>query len=249
MKNSLLSAAIITLIATAASADGHTEQKRETSQTEVQNTSENTFGINVAPLIPAFITAQTILGAPIYAQTVDAETGRVDWVEFGLLDNIILNEEKIESLLVKAGGFHGLGTKLINMPLSDIGLFPNPGDPENPYLVTSWTPEDINTVNAYSPETTDNFEETPDLASIQGAHIFGGNGDIIADVENVFLDSDGKILSITTDVGGFLGMGNKLVEIPIEDLNVLKVEGVTHLKTSITRDQIENLPQYLADEK
>ena len=57
----------------------------------------------------------------------------------------------------------------------------------------------------------------------------------IGDVEDVILNVEGQMQGLTTDVGGFLGIGSKEVLIPLDDIRVLRPEDGSDDITIITR--------------
>lgn len=72
-----------------------------------------------------------------------------------------------------------------------------------------------------------------EIVSVQGDYdedLWAGNAlnAVIADftpvgrVEEMLLDEGGQLLGVTTDVGGFLGIGQKTVLIPLEDLRLAR---------------------------
>lgn len=66
----------------------------------------------------------------------------------------------------------------------------------------------------------------------------------IGGVEDVMIDTQGTILGLTTDVGGFLGIGESTVMIPLEDLRLIRSSAESDDVTVITRlsrEQLENL--------
>ena len=44
----------------------------------------------------------------------------------------------------------------------------------------------------------------------------------IGEVEDLILGQDGKVLGVTVDVGGFLGLGERTVLVPLEDLKLVQ---------------------------
>ncbi len=69
----------------------------------------------------------------------------------------------------------------------------------------------------------------------------------IGDVEDVVLNADGQMQGVTTDVGGFLGIGSKQVLIPLEDLRVARPpegnEDIT-IVTRLNEQQLTDLEEF-----
>lgn len=66
------------------------------------------------------------------------------------------------------------------------------------------------------------------------------NGKRVGSVQSVILDADGKPAAVRVDVGGFLGIGTKLVEIKASDLKYEQDRNV--LTTTLRKPAIESLP-------
>ena len=64
----------------------------------------------------------------------------------------------------------------------------------------------------------------------------------IGEVEDVVLDSEAKVVGVTVDVGGFLGIGETTVLLPTDDLRLVQTpEGSGfYIVTRMSREQIED---------
>jgi sporulation protein YlmC with PRC-barrel domain len=63
------------------------------------------------------------------------------------------------------------------------------------------------------------------VSNLMGVDVVGAAGENIGNVDDVVADLDGRILGIVVGVGGFLGMGQKDVGIPVDALS-FDIEGV-----------------------
>src|SRR6185312_14048649 len=75
---------------------------------------------------------------------------------------------------------------------------------------------------------------------LANASIQDKNGTSIGTVKKVIVDSDGKVAAVQVDVGGFLGIGSKLVEIKATDLKYEQDRNM--LTTTLRKPAIESLP-------
>ena len=57
---------------------------------------------------------------------------------------------------------------------------------------------------------------TPDQAL--GQDVYGPNGQDVAEIEDVLIDDGGKVAAVILDVGGFLGLGERQVAVPLNML-------------------------------
>lgn len=88
-----------------------------------------------------------------------------------------------------------------------------------------------------------------DLTSerLTGAPVYGPTGDEVGEVSEITIGADEeKIDAVIVDVGGFLGLGEKPVELSMKDLNILRSEENEDLRIGIpmTEKELEELPEY-----
>ncbi|WP_312526221.1 PRC-barrel domain containing protein [Paracoccus sp. (in: a-proteobacteria)] len=78
---------------------------------------------------------------------------------------------------------------------------------------------------------------------LNGAPIYGPDDDRLGTIFEVY--GAGADTTIVVDVGGFLGMEAKPVELWAKDLDLMRSEdGVVHGHTRWTKDQLKELPEY-----
>ncbi|SFD89612.1 PRC-barrel domain-containing protein [Roseivivax sediminis] len=68
----------------------------------------------------------------------------------------------------------------------------------------------------------------------------------IGSVEEILLDDAGMVQGITTDIGGFLGIGEKTVMIPLSDLRLARSpedETIT-IVTRLNEQQLDDAPEF-----
>jgi sporulation protein YlmC with PRC-barrel domain len=74
-----------------------------------------------------------------------------------------------------------------------------------------------------------------------GAAVYKGNTSI-GKIDDVVVDLDrGAVSAVVLSVGGFLGMGDKLVAVPS---NQIKVSAEAKFTTDLTKDQLTNAPAF-----
>jgi sporulation protein YlmC with PRC-barrel domain len=87
-----------------------------------------------------------------------------------------------------------------------------------------------------------------DLTSelLVGANVYDGTDKDIGTVADLVLSADGQITSAIIDVGGFLGMGEKPVEVMIGDMDILQQTDGTDVRVYLpqTKEQLEAMPAY-----
>lgn len=91
--------------------------------------------------------------------------------------------------------------------------------------------------------------ETVEASEIEGAPVMSRDDEEIAEVSEVLLTEDGSIKSIIVNVGGFLGMGSKPVEVPFDRVTVQTndEDGETSLVIPMSEQELEDMPRYEAE--
>lgn len=79
---------------------------------------------------------------------------------------------------------------------------------------------------------------------LTGATAFDANEEHVGDVADLVLDSQGDVEAVIVDVGGFLGLGAKPVELDLEDVTIEEQDGSLRIYTMLTKQQMEELPEY-----
>jgi sporulation protein YlmC with PRC-barrel domain len=82
--------------------------------------------------------------------------------------------------------------------------------------------------------------------TLTGATVYGPDDQSIGEVSDLVLTADGQVQSAIVDVGGFLGMGEKPVQLDLSDLDIVReVDGdELRIYIAMTREQVEALPNY-----
>lgn len=109
---------------------------------------------------------------------------------------------------------------------------------------------------------TSDMIEDADIVSLQGQYdenIWSSDAPLdamvadlteIGEIEDIVLSQDGQVQGFTTDVGGFLGIGEKTVMIPLDEIRLARAADAENL-TVITRldeDALRDLPEFALDQ-
>jgi len=72
----------------------------------------------------------------------------------------------------------------------------------------------------------------------------------IGAVDDLLIEDENKVALAVISVGGFLGVGDKLVTLPYDELQIMQTDGGPQIVANMTREQLEALPsfQYEASE-
>ncbi len=90
--------------------------------------------------------------------------------------------------------------------------------------------------------------DQPLLASVLiGDNVYASAADDaenIGDVNDLIVDQNGQVTQAVIGVGGFLGIGEKNVAVPVDKLQVMVKDGEVRLVYAATRDQLEAAPEF-----
>jgi len=80
-----------------------------------------------------------------------------------------------------------------------------------------------------------------------GQKVVNQNGDKVGKIDDIVLDSGDKAVLAVISVGGFLGIGDKLVAVPFDQLQLDKDKAI--LMSSATTEQLKTMPEYKKDQE
>lgn len=75
-----------------------------------------------------------------------------------------------------------------------------------------------------------------------GADVKNAQNETVGEIESVHLDQGGMVSNVIVSVGGFLGLGSRDVALSWNDLQV--AEGGQSITTTMTKEQLKNMPEY-----
>jgi hypothetical protein len=81
---------------------------------------------------------------------------------------------------------------------------------------------------------------------VEGARVYDVNEDDIGEVSKLLMTKDGKINAAVVDVGGFLGMGEKPVELKFDRLTIIRNDNGDDVRVYVdtTEDALKEMPDY-----
>jgi sporulation protein YlmC with PRC-barrel domain len=78
-----------------------------------------------------------------------------------------------------------------------------------------------------------------------GASVVNTNNEAIGDINDLVTDQGGKITGVLIGAGGFLGMGEKDVAVPFEDVKIARDQDKgLNIMTNLTKDQLASAPDF-----
>jgi len=78
------------------------------------------------------------------------------------------------------------------------------------------------------------------VEEVEGRPIYGVNKEKIGEIESVLGTSNGKVAAVTIEVGGFLGIGERHVIIPVDAIGF---DGL-RMSVDMSKEELEALPEW-----
>ena len=80
---------------------------------------------------------------------------------------------------------------------------------------------------------------------LKGKNVETPSGDKLGDIDEVVIDpQNGRIAYVVLSVGGFLGIGDRLVAVPWEAIKIERKDNKDRLTLAATKDKLEKAPQF-----
>ena len=71
----------------------------------------------------------------------------------------------------------------------------------------------------------------------------------VGTIADLVMDQEQKLVGVVLSVGGFLGIGEKWVAIPVEEVDFPTDEQPARLRVAVTEDQLKNAPDFMTLEE
>lgn len=93
-------------------------------------------------------------------------------------------------------------------------------------------------------------EEAQFLANdeVIGADVHNDMDEKVGTIADLVMDQDQKLVGIVLSVGGFLGIGDKWVAVPVEQIDFPSTEQPARLLVTVTEEQLTNAPDFMTRE-
>jgi hypothetical protein len=67
----------------------------------------------------------------------------------------------------------------------------------------------------------------------------------VGEIADLVMDQEQKLVGVVLSVGGFLGLGEKWVAVPVEEIEFPTDEQPARLVVAVTKEQLENAPDFV----
>jgi type II secretory pathway pseudopilin PulG len=78
-----------------------------------------------------------------------------------------------------------------------------------------------------------------------GKHVVNVNDEDVGTIADLVMDQDQKLVGVVLSVGGFLGIGDKWVAVPVDQIDFPTDEQPARLLAAVTEDQLKNAPDFM----
>ena len=78
-----------------------------------------------------------------------------------------------------------------------------------------------------------------------GTAVHNINDEEVGSIADLVMDQDHKLAGVVLSVGGFLGVGDKWVAVPVEQIELPKGDQPARLLLAVTAEQLENAPDFV----
>ncbi len=82
------------------------------------------------------------------------------------------------------------------------------------------------------------------LSDMNGATVYDTQNKDIGDVKDVILDRDGRVAAVVLNVGATLGMGGKLVAVPMREITITDKNNKPRFTVGKTESQLKSAPAF-----
>ncbi len=106
-----------------------------------------------------------------------------------------------------------------------------------PVVLGQGTPQTIQLVKVDIVKVSTGYR----ASKVLGASVVNEAGDTVGKIDEIIVGPDGKAPFVVLSVGGFLGVGDKLVVLPYEQM---RTDGKKIMLPGATKDSLKALPEF-----
>lgn len=177
--------------------------------------------------------ARHILGANV-KNAADETVGEVK-------DLIISRDNNVLQAVLSVGGFLGIGEKLVAIPYDKLQVGRMDDKVHIAYNATKAEIEGMPTF-AYKEAAAGGLAfRAHDLV---GTNIKNTADDTIGEIEDLIITANNNVPKAIISVGGFLGMGDKLVAVPYDALQISRVDEKDRVVYNATKEELQAMPSF-----
>ncbi len=81
-----------------------------------------------------------------------------------------------------------------------------------------------------------------------GAEVRNVRDEEVGAIADLVMDQDQKLVGVVLSVGGFLGIGDKWVAVPVDEITFPSGDQPARLRVAVTEEQLQNAPDFITKE-
>lgn len=177
--------------------------------------------------------ARDILGATVKNPAGDT-LGKVQ-------DLFITGANDVTQAILSVGGVLGMGEKQVAVPYDKLQV----SRVDNHIAVMyNATKAKLESMPEFVPTPSVAGEPRVQARDLLGTNITNASNETIGEVKDLIITEKDKVPQAIISVGGFLGIGDKLVAVPYQDLRISRVEQKQHVVYNTTQEQLKAMPTF-----
>lgn len=136
--------------------------------------------------------------------------------------------------------------RLKNAPGFDKSKWPSMANPDWSKDIDAYYAADRKSTTGKPVEASARVAGSPIWKSseLKGSKVETPSGENLGDIKDVVVDANGRISYVAISVGGFLGMGDRLVAVPFEALKVTTEGDKKKITLATTKDRLKEAPEF-----
>jgi hypothetical protein len=196
------------------------------------------------------------------------------WQMAGEIDDVIIGKDgTVQNVLIDAGGFLGMGESR-RVALDTIRFQPDADDEGEYFAIYTGDRAMLEETESYDETASTDMGETlgtnswegysdDSEANLQqvtydqltteellGATVYGSGDEWVGEISELALGDDGNVSAVILDVGGFLGIGERAVSMPMDQVDLRRMgdDGDVRAYVSATEEELMNMEEWTGDQ-
>jgi sporulation protein YlmC with PRC-barrel domain len=157
-------------------------------------------------------------------------------------DLVIQNNKEVQRAVLSVGGFLGMGDKLVAVPYNELKVSRSDG---KDYVTYPATKDELKAMPKFSYDLSATTNPTSfRVHDLIDQKVKNASGDTIGEIDNLIITASDKVPQAIISVGGFLGIGDKLVAVPFDQLKIDRVGDKDQVHYDSTKESLKAMPSF-----
>ena len=156
-------------------------------------------------------------------------------------DLVLLRDNEVLQAVISVGGFLGIGDKLVTIPYDKLQV---QRVDDNVQVMYNATKAELEGLPKFLDAETERDHLTLRARDLIGADVKNADDDTIGEVDDLLVTAAETVPQVIVSVGGFLGIGEKLVAIPFDALVIRSADDKDQVMYNATAEDLKALPAF-----